>query len=73
VARRGLFSSRGKVLKIVRDPPNLSIDRNEIALTFLEQLMKANKAKDTPLSMDFERTLQAIDLGKKFPGTFAKR
>jgi hypothetical protein len=57
VGRRGLFSSRGKVLKIVRNAPNLSIDRNQIALTLLEQLMKANKAKDTPLSMDFDHGL----------------
>jgi hypothetical protein len=54
---RGLFSARGKVRKIVRDPPNLPIDLNQIALTVLELLMKANKAKDTPVSLDFDRTL----------------
>lgn len=62
----GVCFHRGKkVQKIKLDPPKLFVDHSKMTFTLLETLMKADKAKDATLSIDFDCSLDDIDLVKK--------
>jgi hypothetical protein len=52
-----LHGANNKIWTIPRDPPNLSVDRNRISLNLLEELVEAETAEQTSLSIQFDSTL----------------
>jgi kynurenine 3-monooxygenase len=54
-----------KTRTIPRDPPNLSLDRNQIAMTLLKELALAELALNTTISMQFDAALQDVNPDSK--------
>lgn len=59
------FHQGEKDQNIPIDPPKLFVDHSQLTLTLLENLMNAVKKKDTSLSIDFDCSLNDVDLDKK--------
>lgn len=59
------FHQGDSAQKIAIDPPKLFCDHGQMTLTMLENLMQADTAKGSSLSVNFDCTLNGLDLDKK--------